>query len=59
MNYRKVVFQAMEEDSDIATLDHIYQNIPKMIEFRWQTKIPDATIKLIVQKSKILQFLKC
>ncbi len=52
MNQREAVIRILEENKGIATLGHIYQNIFKITDCKWQTKTPDATIRRIVQDQK-------
>lgn len=49
MTQREAVIQTLERLGEIATFGTLYQEVFKITEFTWKTKIPFANIRQIVQ----------
>ena len=52
MKQHEAVIQVMEKNNGYSTLQHLYQNVLKVKNVKWDTKTPFASIRRIVQDNR-------
>lgn len=52
MKQHEAVIKVMDKNGGFATLGHLYQNVLKIKDCKWNTKTPYASIRRIVQNDK-------
>ena len=52
MKQHEAVIKTMEKNGGFATLGHLYENVLKISDCKWNTKTPYASIRRIVQDDR-------